>query len=173
MAISLVCDLLVLGLLAALRLLAPEATPDPESLLREGWDYAGGRLGQLFLWGVGLMTAACAFAWIASRPNPVGSWWTRTFAPVISDVSAWYYTFESGPGDARIWIECHLVDETRVAGYLDWYSTEVTPNADRELVIARAVELRRAAAGPVLGERTILAARDIRRLHVEWHLLDN
>lgn len=150
----------------------PDHTPEVERLLLEGSKYAAPRLGYLLLWGAALLFLSSSLAVVLGvRPRLIQAVAER-FTPAIVDVSAWYHVFDEGPEGAKVYVGCDLRDGSYVAGYLDWYSTEVDETADRDFVIAEPITYR----PPNDDEdqtiegfpRLVLSARDVARLFVSY-----
>jgi len=169
--VSIVTNLVALGFFALIRTALPEHTPDVQRLLLEGKEYAAARTGYLFGWAALLLGLSCVLAFIIGvRPHWIARF-TERFAPAIVDVSAWYHAFEDGPENAKVYLGCDLKDGTYVAGYLDWYSTEVAETADRDFVIAEPIEIRMpgdADSALVDFPRVVISARDTARLYVSY-----
>lgn len=96
---------------------------------------------------------------------------SRRFTPVITDASAWYHVFESGPEDSYVHVGCDMRDGSYVAGRLAWYSTEVDEKADRDLALAEPISFRpvgdirdRALTVP----RMIISGREVSRMLVAY-----
>jgi len=169
--VSILTNLVALGVFSLIRMALPEHTPDVQRLMLEGKEYAAARTGYLFGWGALLLAFSCVLAFVIGiRPRWIARF-TERFAPAIVDVSAWYHVFEDGPEDAKVYIGCDLKDGTYVAGYLDWYSTEVAETADRDLVIAEPIEIRMPGevnSASVDFPRLVISARDTARLYVSY-----
>lgn len=58
-----------------------------------------------------------------------------------------------------------------IGGFLDWYSTEVVENGDRDFVLAEPITMRppgARATAALDAPRLILSAREVRRLYVSY-----
>lgn len=137
--VSMVTNVVALGLFGITRAVWPNHTPDIRRLFLEGSRYAAPRLGYLLIWGAAILIVSSTFALaFGMRPWPLATLVER-FTPVIVDVSAWYHVFDEGPPGAKVYVGCDLRDGSYIGGLLDWYSTEVHETADRDFVIAEPI----------------------------------
>jgi hypothetical protein len=169
--ISIATNLAAIGVFGVLRAVLPQHTPDVRLLILQGSASAAGQMGYLLLWGTALIAVSSGLAFLlAARPGFMGRFSER-FAPAIVDVSAWFHVFEEGPENTRVFVGCDLQDGFYVGGFLDWYSTEVVENGDRDFVLAEPITMRppgARAAAALDAPRLILSAREVRRLYVSY-----
>lgn len=141
-----------LGLLAVVRVLAPEVTPDVGRVIREGASYFKGSYQLVAAWAAVLLTVAVLFAFWAAGPKEVSSrlfdrfvpnWVNHSDTSVIAPHSSWWEMFreEVGPGET-VWVSCLLGDSTYLAGALGSFSTETEETNDRDLVLIAPVQYR-------------------------------
>lgn len=168
---SAICYAVALALFSLIRVAAADHSPDVRRLLLEGEKYAAPRLGYLASWATALVLIATMMAYLlGARIGPVGRFF-RAFTPVIADASAWYHTFETGPGDSYVHVGCDMRDGAYVAGRLEWYSTEVDEKADRDLALAEPITFR--PAGDTEDRelhisRIIISGREVSRMLVSY-----
>ena len=75
--VSMVSDLLAVGLLAVARLVLPNATPDLRHLLIDNWrEQLSSHWALDIWWAIGLMAVACLLAYVTAK-------WGQQFAPFI------------------------------------------------------------------------------------------
>ncbi|MFD4637598.1 DUF6338 family protein [Lentzea sp. NPDC058436] len=166
-AVSVVCDLVVLSLALAVWTISPRRTVDLTALLGKPGDYAVKHHVALWIWSVGLVAAATLLAVLVAGPA-FDRLSRRNEAPFLS---AWGRLFTAHP-DCRVHVGCHLSDGTYVAGWLLTYSRAAADVADRELTISGPVQYR--AAGqetttelPNVGAMAV-SARQLTLLQVSY-----
>ena len=184
--VSLVTDLIAVGVFALIRWALPSHTPSPSALLLNGVDYAAPRLGYLILWATAVLALSCMLAILwARRPGFLAK--VPIFIPALIDTSAWVYEFEAAPEGTRVYVGCDLRDGSYVGGYLDWYNTNIEEVSDRDIALVAPITIRR-TNGDVLATESgetdqqvgeddgksldfgvvVLSARDIASLYVSY-----
>jgi hypothetical protein len=184
--VSIVTDLVAVGVFALIRWALPSHTPDPSALLLNGVNYAAPRLGYLILWAAALLALSCVLAILwARRPGVLAT--MPIFIPALIDTSAWVYEFEAAPEGTRVYVGCDLRDGSYIGGYLDWYNTNIEEVSDRDIALVAPITIRR-TDGEVLATESgeadkekseggsqsldfgvvVLSARDIATLYVSY-----
>lgn len=166
--ISLVTNLLTIGIFASIRWLMPTHTPNISALFLEGMTYAAPRLGYLLSWATALLviSSSMAILW-ARRPGFLQK--IPTFIPSLIDTSAWIYEFEAAPKDTRVYVGCDLRDGSYIGGYLDWYNTNVEEVSDRDIALVAPITVLKNNDQPKIDFGVvILSARDIAALYVSY-----
>jgi hypothetical protein len=164
LSVSVFTNLFAIGLFAITRAFLPRHTPDVQQVLLQGTAYIFPRIGYIVAWSLGVLAVSCTVAvLIGSGVIP----FDRLITPVIIDNSAWYQVFDSAPENAKIYVGCDLSDGSYVSGYLDYYNTDVDEVADRDLVLAAPIEIKRDGKTETSGfQQMILSARSMIRLSV-------
>ena len=150
-------------------------SPSIVHLLRDTEGYllqSNARLAWVGGWSVALLAGASALAVaFAYRLWPIEPFLKR-FAPALSDESVWHrYFFIGAPKDSYVYLECHLIDGSYVAGPLVWYNTDLEDSPDRDLVIGQPLTLLGPDGEPIDGSpgaQAILSAREIRQILVTY-----
>ena len=165
--ISLITDLLAIGIFSIVRAVDPRHTPDVALLLKDGWSYATPRLGYLILWGAGIIAISCTIAIVwAVKPGPLAK---LPFFPTLIETSAWVQKFESIPVGSSVYLGCQMRNGDYIAGFLDWYNTNVDEVPDRDLVLAAPLmSIKDGKQVRVDWKRVILSAHDIERIYVDY-----
>jgi hypothetical protein len=168
-SISLLTNVLSLSLFGLVRLGLPGHTPDVGRFVKDAGEYTSDRIPYVVAWLVGLVALSCLFAVLLGArtryqnrlPGFVKEA-LRRLDPQILNVSAWYSQFEAVP-DRYVYVGCDLQDGSYVGGYLAWYSTDTAETADRDLVLASPITLKRSGESQVLDgvHRVVLSAREI------------
>jgi len=127
---SVITELMVLGLFAAIRTLWPKHTPDVGRLVREGANYAQAHYAAIASWSVGLLAVAVLVAassakWLATRPHHA------------STMSAWYLLFEGYEQavTSQVFVGCVLDDGSFIQGRLASFNTRSDDVEDRDVVL--------------------------------------
>jgi hypothetical protein len=174
-SVSLLTNLLALGVFALIRNWFPNHTPDLVSLADGGWSYFWTEPGYLLSWGLFVLVVSGILSFLLallSRSNVNVKW----FAPDIVQTSAWQRMFKDMVStkemrDARNipFVGIDLRDGTYVSGYVDWFSTELDDVADRDLVLAEPIRVRR-DGNEIRADfsRLVVSARDILRMYVSY-----
>ncbi len=172
--VSLATNAIALTLFGLYRLVWSSHSPEPRRILGEGLDYTAERLGYVSAWTAALLFVSCGIAfWWGTGPR-LTRHLTARFAPTIVDVSGWYQIFEEASDGHLVYVGCDMHDGAYLAGYLDWYSTEVEETADRDLALAAPITLKRGDGEEVLSvERVLVSARDIVRMFVAYVVPEN
>ena len=92
-SVSVLTNLLSLGVFALVRWIAPAHTPDIRVMAHQGWKYVWARPGYILLWGLALLIISAAFAFLIallSRTKINIRW----LAPDIVQSSAWMHLFK-------------------------------------------------------------------------------
>lgn len=169
-SVSVFTNLLAIGAFGLIRTFAPGHTPDVRRMFVEGLAYTAPRLAYIVAWAVVLLTTSSVLAvLLAVRPGFVQKL-SDSATPIIRDIPAWYFVFESGPEGTSTYVGCDLRDRTYLSGRLDWYSTQVDETADRDLVLAQPITSfdSDGESEEVAFPRVIVSARDIVRLYVSF-----
>ncbi len=167
--VSLVTDLVTVGLFALVRWALPTHTPDISRLLANGASYTTPRLGYVILWGTCYVAVSSALAifWVTQR-----SFLRKLRVPNIpdfADTTAWAMKFGDVPDDARVYVGCDLHDGSYVGGLLDWYSTDLVEGPHRDLVLAEPLTVTKDGVKVEASfQRVILSARDIGVIYVSY-----
>jgi hypothetical protein len=168
--VSLLANVLALGLFGIGRAVRPNVFLDPRELIRSPGEFIADNLLAASITGVGLLVTAVGIAWaIAARVRPiskVASW----FTPAIVDAPGWFHVFESATPEQYVHVGCTLAEGGYISGIVDWYSTEVEESDHRSLVLAPPFH-RVTGEGEVetsAVERIVLSARDIRVMEVTY-----
>lgn len=169
-SVSVFTDLLAIGVFGLIRTFAPDHTPDVRRMFVEGLDYTAPRVAYIVAWAVCLLTISSALAVLLAVRLGFVQKLSDSATPIIRDIPAWYFVFESGPEGTSTFVGCDLRDGTYLSGQLDWYSTEVNEIADRDLVLARPITFYDpdGESQNVAFPRVIVSARDITRLYVSF-----
>lgn len=168
--VSLLTNVLVLGLFGLIRLTIPAHTPNVGALLHSPGDYALKHLPYVATWGAGLLIASSCLGFaIGARSSWLSHFRVGGLTPEIYDVSAWYHLFEAPP-DQRVYVGCDLRGGGYIGGVVDWYSTETVETGDRDLVLGppltKVVDGEPKGIDPV--ERVVISARDITTMYVSY-----
>ena len=150
-------------------------SPSIVEILRDARGYlleSNARLAYVGVWAMGVLAVSSVLAVVfALRLWPINRLVSR-FAPALSDESVWHrYFFLDAPEDARVFLECDLVDGSYVAGPLVWYNTDLEDHPDRELVLGQPLTVLSSAGEPLApspSSQAILSAREIRRILVTY-----
>lgn len=155
-------------------------SPSIVEILRDTRGYllqSNARVAYVGVWAMGVLAVSSVLAVaFAHRVWPIGQLAAR-FAPALSDESVWHRYFElekPKDTDTYVFLECHLVDGSYVAGPLVWYNTDIEDHPDRELVLGQPLVILGSDGEPVSPSRNsqaILSAREIRRILVT-HVVD-
>lgn len=173
-ALSMICNAVVVLAFALLRSLAPEHTPDVGALLLNGNKYAAPRLGYLYAWAGGAVAASSALAALVGADLPPVAWLRGRISRSgsISSVSTWYHVLdEQVPADHYVYVGCDMRDGAYVAGILEWSSTSVEETVDRDLALAAPITYRppNDTEDRVLNiERLVVSNREIVRMLVSY-----
>lgn len=170
--VSVLAELVVLGLFIVLRAAAPAATPDVDRLVREGGKYALPHWVSLTWWGLGLLAlatllAAGAARWLASRPHP-------------STQSAWWHMLASRPEEMAatygrrpdVRVCCFLDDGSQITGSAAWINQLGGDVTDRDLILIAPLFRWQEATGTVelAGHAVSVSARAIKAIQVRYEL---
>lgn len=154
--VSVIAGLVVFGLVRAA---APSHTPDVGALLRTPGPYIREQLPYLSAWALAILTISSISAYFFGRLSP-------RLPSSIAVESAWWSVFESipDPNEMQIYVDCYLVDDSVLSGYLYSYSVDIEETMDRELCLVAPVAYK--AAGSFRAEKledagiiTVSAAR--------------
>jgi hypothetical protein len=167
-AASVTFELVVLGLFAIIRILAPSVTPDVGALVRNGGSYLQSHYELTAGWAVVLLMASVALAYAASAPAvrrkirifaTAGKWLPRgirNFAggaleegPHESIASGWWKIFDEWAGEPEevsVRVRCFLGDGSCVEGELGSFSREADDKLERDLILAEPISFRPAGS---------------------------
>ena len=166
--VSVVSDLLAIGLLELVRLVNPSATPDLRNLLIDNWRKQLSSHWALDMWwAIGLIAVACLLAYVIAK-------WGEQIAPFFvgnsqnTPYNAWWKYFRQDADNHYVYVGLDLNDNRFVEGYVVWFSTEINDIADRDLVI----QYPKMRFGDELRELDchymIVSARDIKRIQLTY-----
>lgn len=173
-ALSMICNGIVIAAFGLLRSLLPGHTPDVGALLLEGRSYAAPRLGYLFAWAGGaLLVSSALAALLGADPGPLVRLRRRVgSAAPISPASTWYHILaDQVPFDHYVYVGCDMGDGAYVGGVLEWFSTAVEETGDRDLALAAPLTYRppHDTEDRLLDvERLVVSNRDIVRMLVSY-----
>jgi len=168
--ISLITNLVAVGMFAILRSLLPQHTPDFDKVILEGKSYVAPHFGYLLAWATGMLAVSSGMALgLALGPRfvrRVPGWLT----PDIVQASAWYQVLnDEVPEGCQTFVGCDLQDGSYVSGYVDWFNTEVDEIPDRDLALAAPITVIRGGEAQEIGfSRLVISARDVLRLYVSY-----
>ncbi|MFJ3673280.1 DUF6338 family protein [Streptomyces sp. NPDC090106] len=131
---SVVTELAVLVVFAAVRGLMPRHTPDVGRLVREGSPYAQLHYAELLWWAGGLLSAACALAAVVAL--------LTAGVPHSSAMSAWWVMFEKWYPGENPRVGCVLEDGSYVEGHLASFNVSSDDLPDRDLVLVEPLKYR-------------------------------
>lgn len=183
---SLAADAVVLTLLAALRVAAPQVTPDVGALIRTPTEYLASHYVLVFWWSLGLLATASALAaWVGSGaarrllsrllqtlPAPLARFRVASEAtPHDANVSGWWLAFNEVPA-TDVHVGCALADGSFVSGYLVSHSRLVDDSPDRDLVLGPPITFRPAESDVAVQREgvgaVVVSARQIAVLFVSY-----
>ena len=162
-----------------------EHSPSTVDLVRDSKQYLlqdDSRLAYLSIWGAALLIGSSVLAiMLAVRSvssaktqsvGLIGKLWER-YPARVTDESVWdHYFHHMAPDGSRIYLECHLHDESYAAGVLAWYNTDIDDSPNRDLVLSRPLTVTNAGGSelvqPGFEQHVILSARDIRMIIVTY-----
>lgn len=182
LAVAVVANTVTLALYGVLQWVPwfGDHSPSIVEILRDTRGYlleSNARLAYVGVWAMGVLAASSMLAVaFAHRVWPIGHLASR-FAPALSDESVWHRYFELAKPkntDTYVYLECHLVDGSYVAGPLVWYNTDIEDHPDRELVLGQPLAILSPdgeSVPPSPNSQAILSAREIRRILVT-HVVD-
>jgi len=186
-SVSVLTNLLAVGVFAIVRWRLPKHTPDISSLTSEGWKYVWARPGYMLLWSLGLLLLSIVFSLLIallSRTKVNIRW----LAPDIVQSSAWMHLFKDevppiSQPDQRSrkkpkrpkkeglvpFVGIYLHDGTYVSGFVDWFSTEIDEVPDRDLILAAPITIRKGGReNETTFSRLIISAREVSRIFVSY-----
>jgi len=172
-SISVLTNAAALGIFAFVRWRLPAHTPNVELLSATGWAYVKGRPGYIFLWAFLIVAASSLLAFLLAILPKLGLSF-KWLSPDIVDESSWYYSLSDNvPEKKRPYVGLDLRDNTYVAGFVDWFSTDIDEVADRDITLVAAVGWplifkRDEIKEELATERMVVSARDIVRMHVSY-----
>lgn len=136
--VSVIVGLVVFGII---RKVVPSQTPDIGALLRTPGPYIREHLPYLSAWALAVLTISSAGAYCFGRYFP-------RLPSNITVESAWWSAFESipDPDETQVYVDCHLMDDSVLSGYLYSYSVDIEETMDRELCLVAPVAYRAAGS---------------------------
>lgn len=168
--VGLLCNSLTLLAFSAIRLLAPDLTPDVGDFVRSPSVHFQEHFAFNLWWAAGLLLFSCILGAVLGRTSRIKVpiiRWSKPHVKLrqmelgsIHFESAWYRLLHHSDDEVVV-CACFLDDGGWVSGYVQSYSTEVEETADREIVLTRA---RYRAAGrsellPLAGSTVVSARR--------------
>lgn len=132
--VSVIAGLVVFGIIRAV---VPSHTPDVGELLSTPGIYIRGQLPYLAAWALAVLTISSTGAYFFGRFSP-------RLPSNIAVESAWWSAFESIPDldDMQVYVDCYLMDNSVLSGYLYSYSVDIEETMDRELCLVAPVEYK-------------------------------
>jgi len=175
--VSVVCLVITVLILSALRWRLPDRTPDVGALVRNPGSYAKGNYVALAWWAFAAIVFATLLGALSADRRAVGLWervtrWRVTRwivgTPSIGHTSAWYSAFhlrDSEPG--RTWLGVQMDDGSYIDGQLLSFNVAADEDEKRELILMRPhVRTEKVDRVPMAQDLTILSARHIIRIDV-------
>lgn len=134
--VSVIAGLVVFGIVRAA---VPSHTPDVGALLRTPGSYIREQLPYLSAWALAVLTISSISAYFFGRLSP-------RLPSSIAVESAWWSAFESIPDQdvTQVYVDCYLMDDSVLSGYLYSYSVDIEETMDRELCLVAPVAYRAA-----------------------------
>ncbi|MCQ3809929.1 MAG: hypothetical protein KTV68_05165 [Acidimicrobiia bacterium] len=134
--VSVIAGLVVFGIIRAA---VPSHSPDVGALLRTPGSYTREQLPYLSAWVLAVLAISSVGAYFFGRLSP-------RLPSNIAVESAWWSAFESIPdhNEMQIYVDCYLVDDSVLSGYLYSYSVDIEETMDRELCLVAPVGYRAA-----------------------------
>ena len=159
----------------------PRRLPNVSQLIRDPSLYWQVHYVEALLWSGGLLLVACllAYIWGAHALGRVLGERVRKYAPGrflwpmsgTEFVSTWSKLFETAEPDSYRYVRCHLIDGSRVEGWLWTFNAQVLESADREFALGGPITvtdsdgtIRTNSDGAVS-----VSARSILMLEVSYH----
>ena len=182
---SLICDAVILALLALLRALAPGLTPDVGAFVRGDGNFWRTHYREPLVWGVPALGAACALAAMVAVPprfvgtlasalgsteSPLRQEIGRRQRPRIVAESGWSTAFLAHP-DRVPCLGVTLQDDTYLFGRLFSWNPEIEETADRALVLAGPIVIRSPggmATQALDADAVVISADQIRLVTVSY-----
>jgi Family of unknown function (DUF6338) len=142
---SITSEIVVLSIFAIIRTVWPSVTPDVGALIRGGPAYLRDNYQQFAIWGIGMLAASVALAYVATIPTV-----RRGLAkvhltgpyPHSSAVSAWWTLFEHFADGRQVHVGCILDDGSYLGGNLVSFNTAADDVPERELVLGAPIIYR-------------------------------
>lgn len=133
--VSVICNLITLGLAAAASVIAPLLRIDIGHLITDPDGYLKSGYPAVAAWFIVSLATACALAAIAgflARKKPVHP----------SHASSWWTLFDTWHPDTVRYIQCELDNGTSVAGVLGDWNTMPDDSPDRDLILNAPITFR-------------------------------
>ncbi len=129
--VSVIAGLVVFGIIRAA---VPSHTPDVGALLRTPGSYIREQLPYLSAWALVVLAISSVSAYFFGRLSP-------RLPSKIAVESAWWSAFESIPdsNEMQVYVDCYLMDDSVLSGYLYSYSVDIEETMDRELCLVAPV----------------------------------
>ncbi len=126
----------VIGLIAfaIVRASIPTHTPDIGALLRMPESYVREHLPYVSGWALAILAFSSLGSFLFGKFSP-------RLPSNISVESAWWSAFESIPDSdkVQVYIDCYLIDDSILSGYLYSYSVDIEETMDREICLVAPV----------------------------------
>ena len=142
---SITSEIAVLIVFAFIRSQWPSATPDVGALIRSGSAYLRENYRQFAIWGIGMLAASVALAYVATIPAVRGGLAKLHLAgayPHSSAVSAWWVLFKHFDEGRQIHVGCILEDGSYVGGHLASFNASADDAPERELILGAPITYR-------------------------------
>ena len=126
---------------AIIRAVVPSRTPDVGELLRTPGSYIREQLPYLSAWALTVLAISSTSAYFFGRLSP-------RLPSNIAVESAWWSAFESIPdsNETQVYVDCYLMDDSVLSGYLYSYSVDIEETMDRELCLVAPVGYKAAGS---------------------------